>query len=89
MKDVLFGLILGYWIRDNIDPEKLGIKEPEQVPQHTDKASQVSDLSTGLELVVISLGGGLITLLIGWYILTFFSVLGFIVGIGLMFSGKE
>jgi len=86
MKDILLGLVLGYWILDKINPEKREIEEAESVPKYEKGDSKVTNLSTGLWLAGVSLGIGLLTLLIGWFMLTFISALGLIGGIGLMLT---
>lgn len=90
MKDILIGFVLGYWLKDKIDPEKI---EPEEktLPdtKRTNENDGSSNLAAGLWLAGISLGIGLLTLLIGWYILTFIFAGTFIAGIGLMLSPEQ
>lgn len=86
MKDILLGLVWGYWIRDHIDPGIDEIKETAPASQSKIDDSNDSNLSAGLWLAGISLGIGLLTMLIGWYMLTFISASCFIGGIVLMLT---
>lgn len=90
MKDILIGFVLGYWLKDKIDPDKI---EPEAKTLLDTKRTTENDgsnhLSTGLWLAGISLGIGLLTLLIGWYLLTFICVFSFFGGIGMVLSREQ
>jgi hypothetical protein len=90
MKDLLLGFLLGYWLKDKIDPEKMGVEEKTPTtPEPTSKNTESSNLTAGLWLAGVPLGIGLPTLFVGWYLLTFICVATLIAGISMMLTPEK
>lgn len=87
MNDLLIGVFLGYWLKDKIDSEKMRLED--RIPPTSGQTNENIDSSNraaGLWLAGASLGIGLLTLLIGWYLLAFICAGTLVAGFSLMLT---